>query len=110
MNLTPATFVQIEGDTVRYTVNNLAEAKIALKELKLKKREFGVVKREIVAHQKEIRAAYTHEVRSRGSMVRGGGGLGDSSAPFRRFPATQSGHSSRTTSRHSNERSKVLRG
>lgn len=76
LNLLPATFVQIDGDTVRYNVNNLAEAKIALKELKLKKKEFGVIKRDIAARQKAIRASYTHEVRNRGSMVRGGGGLG----------------------------------
>jgi hypothetical protein len=47
MDLTPSTFVQIEGTTVRYNVNNLAEAKIALKELKLKKKEFALMKREI---------------------------------------------------------------
>jgi hypothetical protein len=44
MNLTPSTFVQIEGTTVRYNVNNLAEAKIALKELKLKKKEFALTR------------------------------------------------------------------
>jgi hypothetical protein len=60
VDLTPTTYVQIEGDTVRYNVNNLAEAKIALKELKLKQKEFGLLKREIAVHQKEIRAAYTH--------------------------------------------------
>jgi hypothetical protein len=76
VDLTPTTYVQIEGDTVRYNVNNLAEAKIALKELKLKQKEFGLLKREIAVHQKEIRAAYTHEVRKRGSLIRGGGGLG----------------------------------
>lgn len=76
MNLTPTAFVQIEGDTVRYNVSSLAEAKIALKELKLKKKEFGLLKREISARQKEIRTAYTHEVRSRGSVMRGGGGFG----------------------------------
>jgi hypothetical protein len=76
MSLTPTTFVKIEGDAVQCIVNNLAEAKIALKELKLKKKEFGIMKREIMTSQKEIRAAYTHEVRSRGSMMRGGGGFG----------------------------------
>ena len=57
-------------------MNNLAEAKVAMKELKLKKKEFGVRKREIVTLQREIRAAYTHGVRNRGSMLRGGGGFG----------------------------------
>ncbi len=76
MNITPSNFVQIEGTTVRYNVNNFDEAKIALKELKLKKKEFGVMKREIAVRQKEIRGAYTHDVRIRGSMMRGGGGFG----------------------------------
>lgn len=76
MNLTPSTFVQIEGTSVRYTVNNLAEAKIAMKELKIKKKEFGLLKREIAGRQNEIRAGYTHEVRNRGSMMRAGGGFG----------------------------------
>jgi hypothetical protein len=76
VNLTPTTYVQIEGDTVHYNVTNLAEAKIALKELKLKKKELGLLKREVAARQKEIRTAYTNEVRQRGSMFRGGGGLG----------------------------------
>ena len=41
MNLTPTTYVQIEGDTVRYNVTNLAEVRIALKELKLKKKSLA---------------------------------------------------------------------
>ena len=76
MNLAPTTFVHIDGDTIRYDVSNLAEAKIALKELKLKKKEFTLQKRALAARQKEIRDAYTHEVRTRGSMLRGGGAFG----------------------------------
>ena len=76
MSLPPTTFVQINGNVIRYSVNNLAEAKIALKELKLIKKEFGMVKRNIMAQQKEIRSSYTHEVRCRGSIMRGGGGFG----------------------------------
>lgn len=76
MDLPQTSFVHIEGTTVRYEVNTLAEAKVALKELKLLKKGFGVIKRDVLLRQKEIRAAYTSEVRSRGSMVRGGGGVG----------------------------------
>ena len=76
MDLTPTTFVQIEGTTIRYNVNNLAEAKIALRELKLKKREYAAMKREVADRQKAVRAAYTDEVRTRGSLVHGGGGIG----------------------------------
>ena len=76
MDFPTTTFVKIEGTKLSVTASSLAEAKIALKELKLKKKEFGLLKREIIAKQKEIRADHTHEVRTRGSMVRGGGGLG----------------------------------
>ena len=76
MEITPSNFVKIEGTRVSVNANGLAEAKLALKELKLKKKEFGIQKKVILASQKEIRAAYTEEVRTRGSMVRGGGGVG----------------------------------
>jgi hypothetical protein len=76
MDLSPAAYVQIEGTQVRVQCKTLAELKIAIKELKLKKKEFNLIKRNINEKQKSIRAAYTNEVRSRGSMVRGGGGLG----------------------------------
>lgn len=76
MGLSSASYVRIVGTTVSVNANSLAEAKLALKELKLKKKEFGIMKREVNERQKQIRASYTEEVRTRGSMVRGGGGLG----------------------------------
>ena len=76
MMVTIGEFVKIEGTRVSVNANGLAEAKLALKELKLKKKEFGIQKKIIIARQKEIRAAYTDEVRTRGSMIRGGGGIG----------------------------------
>jgi hypothetical protein len=76
MDLPPSTFVKIEGTLVSVNATSLAEAKLALKELKIKKREFGIQKRVIAGRLKEIRATYTQEVRTRGSMVRGGGGVG----------------------------------
>lgn len=78
MDLTASKFVTIDIENARVSVNanGLAEAKLALKELKLKKKEFGIQKKIIIARQKEIRAAYTNEVRTRGSMVRGSGGVG----------------------------------
>jgi hypothetical protein len=54
----------------------VAEAKIAIKELKLKKKEYVLVKREISQQQKQIRAEYTDQVRQRGSKFRGGGNMG----------------------------------
>lgn len=61
---------------VEITVKNKAEAKLALKELKLKKKEFALRKREINEQQRIIRANYTHDIRGRGSKLRGGGTFG----------------------------------
>jgi hypothetical protein len=71
-----ANFVQIVGKEIRVNTSTVAEAKFAIKELKLKKKEYSLQKRAVTDKQKEIRAQYTDEVRSRGSMMRGGGGLG----------------------------------
>ena len=76
MDLSPSTFVKIDGTRVSVAAHGTAEAKLALKELKLKKKELGVQKRVIASRQKEVRASYTDEVRTRGSMMRGGGGFG----------------------------------
>lgn len=76
MEMTPTRYVVFEGMKIRCVAQTVPEGKLAVKELKLKKKEYGLLKREVMAQQKEIRAAYTHKVRTRGSMVRGGGGLG----------------------------------
>jgi hypothetical protein len=70
-------FVMIDpDDDLRVSARSVAEAKIAIKELKLKKKEYALVKREISQNQKQIRAEYTDSVRQRGSKCRGGGGIG----------------------------------
>lgn len=58
------------------SLRSVADAKRALKELKLKKKEYALAKRDISQRQKLIRAEYTDTVRRRGSKFRGGGGLG----------------------------------
>jgi hypothetical protein len=58
------------------SAQSVAEAKIAIKELKLKKKEYALVKRKISQSQKQIRAEYTHNVRQRGSKFRGSGSIG----------------------------------
>lgn len=75
MNNFNTELVQITDKEVKYHVTNVAEAKLVIKQLRLKKKEFGLEKRVVLEKQKEIRAQYTTEVRHRGSMVRGGGGL-----------------------------------
>ncbi len=70
-------FVTITADgDLRVSARSVAEAKIAIKELKLKKKEYALVKREITQRQKQIRAEYTDSVRQRGSKFRGGGSIG----------------------------------
>ena|SRR6266496_6712209 len=69
-------FVQFVGNEIRVRTNSLDETKMAVKELKLMKKQYSLAKRTVGEEQKQIRAQYTQEVRSRGSMMRGGGGIG----------------------------------
>lgn len=65
-------FVTITDDgELRVSARSIAETKIAIKELKLKKKEYALVKRKIHQNQKQIRAEYTDRVRQRGSKFRG---------------------------------------
>jgi hypothetical protein len=63
--------VQITGSGVTANVHSIAEAKIAIKELKLKKKEYSLLKKNLINQQKQLRAEYNHEVRTRGRIVRG---------------------------------------
>ena len=74
--LSKAMFVKIIGNELIVRAKSIAEIKLALKELKLKKKELSLAKRILNEEQKQIRSQYTEEVRFRGSMIRGGGGLG----------------------------------
>lgn len=76
MELAQTSHVSIDGTKLSIRFDTAAEGKLALKELRLKKKEQGVLKRSVNERMKQIRAAYTAEVRSRGSMLRGGGGFG----------------------------------
>lgn len=76
MHLSSTTFVTVTDSAVCVSANSKLEVRIALKELQLKKKEFGLLKRSLALKMKELRAEYTREVRSRGSMMRGGGGFG----------------------------------
>ena len=76
MDFPPSRFVKIENNTISVNASSRAEGKLALMELRLKKKELGVQKRLLSAEQKLIRAGYTEEVRTRGSMLRGAGAIG----------------------------------
>ncbi len=57
MKLSPTRFVAIEGTEVRANPTSNAEAQIALKELRLKKKEFALRRRALLAQAKKARAA-----------------------------------------------------
>jgi hypothetical protein len=61
---------------VKLNINTAQEAKVAINELRLKKKEWAVVKREVMEEMRQIRAAYTEYTRQRGSKFPGGGTIG----------------------------------
>lgn len=56
--------------------NTVAEAKLALKELKLKKKEQSILKKQLMEQERQIRATYTDTVRRRGSKFQSGNTVG----------------------------------
>lgn len=76
--------LQTKDGEISVVGSSAPELKLAMKELKLKKKELVLRKRLVAEQAKLIRASYTHEVRTRGSMVRGGGGLGGIIRAFQR--------------------------
>jgi hypothetical protein len=73
----PQSFVDISPDgEISVRANSVPEAKLALKELKLKKKELSLLKKQVTEQERQIRAAYTDEVRRRGTKFQGGGGIG----------------------------------
>jgi hypothetical protein len=55
MQLAPTRFVEIVGNEVRVAVNSSADARIALKELKHKKRELSHLRKGLVKRQQALR-------------------------------------------------------
>ena len=73
----PRSFVTITSDgAVSVQAGSIPEAKLALKELKLKKKELSLLKKQVTEQERQIRSAYTNQVRQRGSKFQGGGGVG----------------------------------
>jgi hypothetical protein len=70
-------FVTVWPDgSADFRVNSLPEAKLVLKSLRLLKKEVNLALKETNASLREVRHEYTSHVRQRGSMVRGGGKIG----------------------------------
>ena len=57
-------------------INSVPQARQVIKELRLHKKQLNLQKRQINDQQRVIRSQYTHEVRQRGSKLRGGGKIG----------------------------------
>ncbi|MEQ1714997.1 MAG: hypothetical protein ABL907_03260 [Hyphomicrobium sp.] len=57
MRLSHARYISILGTEVHAAVTNPAEGKVALKEIKQKKSEFGLKRRALLYHQKQAKAA-----------------------------------------------------
>lgn len=67
--------VQDDGDIV-IAVTTVPEAKLAIRRLRLKKREYAAQKKELQAAINAIRAERRAEIAQQGSMLRGGGTFG----------------------------------
>ena len=65
-----------ENGSVDCNVSSVAEAKLAVKQLRLLKKQISSHKREILSQQRIIRANYTASVRNRWPTVRGAGKVG----------------------------------
>jgi hypothetical protein len=77
VSVEPPSFVTFsENGDPRVHVSNLAEAKLAIRQLRAWKKELALKKRAILQQQREIRAAYAQYVRQRGSKVIGGRTIG----------------------------------
>jgi len=63
------------GD-IHISIESVPEAKLAVKQLKLKKKEFALDKNAVTTELSRMRAEHQIHLGNQGSMVRGGGNLG----------------------------------
>ena len=77
LTMKPSSYVTfLPNGQINLHARNVPEAKLAIQELRARKRQLVLAKRQIMQEQREIRAAYTHHVRQRGSKFIGGGTIG----------------------------------
>jgi hypothetical protein len=74
--LVPLPIVTFRSGEIHFNITTKAQAKSALQEIRLKKREILLEKKESMELQRQVRASYTDYVRKRGSQFRGGGQIG----------------------------------
>jgi hypothetical protein len=73
--------VHDNGD-ISIRVSTVAEAKLAIKQLRLRKKELGLEKKQISTEMAEIKADRRQQVANQGPMMRGGGGFGKTVRAF----------------------------
>ncbi len=84
--LGPQSVVRYEDDgNLSINIGNVAEAKQAIKELKLIKKEWAIEKKAINAEIADLRAGRRMQTAQQSSMVRGGGQVGQVVRSFQRI-------------------------
>jgi hypothetical protein len=62
--------------SINVSCSSVAEAKLAIRRLKLKKKEYALNKKEIMTELARLRAEHQINLGRQGSMMRGGGSIG----------------------------------
>ncbi|GLQ93586.1 hypothetical protein [Dyella acidisoli] len=82
---TGSSVLHFDGSKVKLNVKSVAEAKQAIKELKVMKKALALRKKELMIQQKGRRSTYTRIVRTQGMMVRGRSGFASFLRSIQRF-------------------------
>jgi hypothetical protein len=77
--------VFLDNGDIHLNVGTVEEAKLAIKQLKLKKKEYAVAKKAVTNEMSQIRATRSQQVAQQGSMMRGGGNVGKTVRTFERI-------------------------
>lgn len=68
--------IEVPAGEYSFRLTSIADAKLAIKQLRAIKKSLQLQKRAVMQQQREIRAAYTEAIRQRGSKFIGGGTIG----------------------------------
>lgn len=73
MQLRPMHYAKIEGTEVMVQVNSPAEAKAAIKELRHRKKEVGLLKKRLIRQQRDARTALEKKEATQNRKIKKGG-------------------------------------